>query len=187
VGVACVVAAALGVASCSAGGPKQASASPTARATAIADAHVVAHLSSCPATFPSGSLATLNAGIAGLDEQLVPIAAVNVLACTYDDAGAHLAGAVRLGATVAAPFEGDTNSISRQTLPLPACSPPPPSATSYFLIFASDAQRVRVGVPAGCAGLTNGVFVAAPAAQWRNQLRLYTLVQGAPAWPRSAA
>jgi hypothetical protein len=163
---------ALGVAGCSGAGGKHSS--PTATSTtAVNDTLTVTNLGSCPAT-PDDLPNPLNAGIKGLDRELVPIAALGVLVCAYAGVDESRVGMGKLPPAVAVPFEQETNALKRDTRPPPACPAVTGLEPSYLLIFASATQRVLVEHPASCTGPTNGVFEAYETERWDDEVKLFS-------------
>lgn len=178
------------VAGCSSGGARQSS--PTTRAvratTTIVPvtagsvaSHVVANLSRCPATEPDDSVGSLNAGVPGLADKLVPITATRVRICLYESATTsnheplpvRLVASGLLDAAAASMFEDDTNRLpssdNRNGRPT---SPP-----FVFVSFASDTQVVNVTEACGCGLKTNGVRFVSPTTKWLLELSGYTTKQ----------
>ena len=166
-----VVSAALLVAACSSGGGKHATPTTTTNATTstmapttttVSPSPVRAKLSPCPKYFPSSTLSMLNAGLVRLDNRLVPIVALSVRLCRYDDWHTPLAGSGVLNGSVAIQLEGIANA-----LPLrrgKGC----PVDSLFFLTFANETKRVDVEQATGpkqpthCnIGPTNGTGAAA--------------------------
>jgi hypothetical protein len=137
---------------------------------------------------PTAPLATLNAGVPGLDKKLVPIAALNVRICSYDgavtndDSGYHsvpkrLAGDGMLQPILARRLEEEANRLPK-VAGAPSCHPPDVGDAVHFfyLTFANDSRRVVVVDMRGSCSLGpfNGRFGAVRTSAWLTELRHYT-------------
>jgi PASTA domain len=139
-------------------------------------ANAAARLGPCPAKGPTEPMKALNAGVQGLGKKLVPIAAVAVRVCTYQE---------RLNGTVAArqgspklavpQLEAETNRLQESPAnhDVGGCVAGP---LGVFITFASDIRRVNMLDEVGCAdAVTNGVAYVVPTTKWRSDLGDYTL------------
>ena len=114
--------------------------------------------------------------MAGLERQLVPVAALTVLVCRYPKAVSPL----EYDDAAATQFEAETNRLPA----LPAsgkgvsCGA---EAPTYVVRFAGATQHVDV--VDFCGDATNGAFEAEPSAKWIAGLQTPTL--GFPPAPRS--
>jgi hypothetical protein len=135
-----------------------------------APSRVVANLGECPKRAPVAAPATLNPGIQGLSEKLVPIAARSVRVCQYSDQG-EVVGRGVLGRTATARVETETNQLA---VVAPDYSPTCPANVPVVLLtFASDSQRAHVIVH-WCAMATNGERQAQANSEWLDKLMSYT-------------
>ncbi len=177
-------AALLLVAGCSGGGGKS-STPTTANATTTANPgagqsypapvqppSVIAKLGPCPTHFPTATLARLNANLAGLDNKLVPIAALSVRLCRYNGWHTPVTGTVVLNGVAARRLEDVANALPMRRGR--GC----PVDRLYLLTFADERERVVVEQatdlkePPDCnIGPTNGTWgglVSTPA--WLEEL-----------------
>jgi hypothetical protein len=146
---------------------------------------VAEKLGPCPRRMPTTSLTTLNAGIAGLNNKLVPVVAVKVRLCSYvgivvqDSSGFHdeakqLLGSRLLSGPAAKKLEDDANALAKGG-PSGCGSPPVPGRfVQFFLLtFASDTRAVDVEeeYPSCNPGPFNGKFLAQlDSGKWHSEL-----------------
>ncbi|MGO9876576.1 MAG: hypothetical protein ACLPVY_22600 [Acidimicrobiia bacterium] len=111
-------------------------------------------------------MAAFNAGVAGLTKMLVPIAALNVRLCNYNNFG-ELASYAVFRPVPTSEVEVQANGFPTYVLPRGGlgCAKSNPS----MLTFASDSQRVTVET-FGCGFMvaTNGALTVRPTANWLN-------------------
>jgi len=163
------------VAGCSSGGGKQVSATTTiattsstaATPTTVSRSPVVRNLAQCPVGPDSPQLLEFrNAGVAGLAERLVPIAAVNVRLCNYGPQG-RLASSALGQSIAAARLATQANGFQKFTLPPGGFGCRQVDAT--LLIFASDSQQVSIETyGCGVNVATNGFLTVRPSKTWLN-------------------
>jgi hypothetical protein len=178
------------LAACSSGGGKQSTPTTVSRLTMTTLAapvgyesggpgaalpHLVASLGPCPKGYGDVSLVNANAGIPGLDKNLVPIPAAVVRICEYLVNGrpGFIASGV-LTRSAAQQLAKETNRLPKNPGE-PSCPPPGPTGYAeysvFVLTFASDAQHVVVFAFGGCgSNATNGMFTAEPSPKWLNEL-----------------
>ena len=122
----------------------------------VRGARVAATLGPCPTTYPRTPLTKLNAGVSGLDRNLVPIKATIVRVCDYDGSFALTRRAMLSGyiARVYSHAANGLRTVSPAGAPAILClgSPAPPL---WFVTFANDTQQVSITVPE-CGYSTNG-------------------------------
>jgi hypothetical protein len=136
--------------------------------------HVV-DLADCPRDNPNTSLTRLNTG-PDVEQELVPIEALNVRICKYGPVGKsqRLLGISWLALSVAAAFRAETNGLTTTTEPGVVCTGPTQKDTSFFLTFAVDTKTVNL-YAGGCPTIaSNGTLTAPVSAQWYSELARYT-------------
>jgi hypothetical protein len=161
------------VAGCSSGGRGQASPTTTiatasstaATPTTVSRSPAVRNLARCPSGPDSlRLLAFRNAGVAGVAERLVPIAALDVRLCNYGPQGRLASSA--LGQSIAAGrLATQANGFQKFTAPQRrlACR----EVDVTLLIFASDSQQVSIETyGCGVNVATNGVLTVRPSNTW---------------------
>jgi hypothetical protein len=170
---------------CSSGGTRRATPA-NANSTTTATA-VVTNLPKCPSKYPAASPAVFNAGTHGLDEMLVPIAALNVRVCRY--IRGSLFGIATLGHRAASQLERETNRLKKVAAPLQGpqsrcgLDSPGSTAASYFrLTFASNTRQVTIINEARCdlvdgGDVTNGVRYSQASGKWLDDLQRYAPVR----------
>jgi hypothetical protein len=176
----CVTVLVLTVTACSGGNPTRATSATTNPSPTTGGRHRSVEplprrraLGPCPAEAPAADVTELNAGVAGLSRQLVPLTSlIKVRVCTYSAGGLLYRSAV-LKRTAAADLEVETNEL-RTYLPsgaVPRCVEP----TVSLVNFLSSRDQVEVYEDScGVAKATNGVLTVHPTVRWLNRLRHYT-------------
>jgi hypothetical protein len=144
--------------------------------TTVSPSHIAAKLGPCPSTSTPGPMTLRDAGVRGLSKKLVPIIAVAVRVCTYQDRPDGSVAARRGRPLLAASqLEDETNRLQRSPSErdIGGCVAGP---LEVFITFASVSQHVSVLDQVGCAdAATNGVLYVVPTTKWRNDLGDYTL------------
>ncbi len=186
---ACLVGAALLVAGCSSGSGNHATPT-TTRATTTNPLPVSASVgcpprgrplyecilrhkpkpvTPCPKTQPNMSLTKLNAGVAGLDKELVPIAVTKVWICWNSGGRLNDGGYINPESTVV-PFVRETNRISTSLTKGPPMAPAVPTDIGYqpiYLTFAGHSRQVTLRLDEdGSGAVTNGVLSGNPPGIW---------------------
>jgi len=115
---------------------------------------------------PDKSLAAINAGVAGLSKELVPITALKVRLCNYGPMRQLASSA--LGQSIgAARLATEANGFRQFSPPrFLGCH----EMDVTLLIFASESQQVSIETY-GCGGVnvaTNGVLTVRPTTTWLN-------------------
>jgi hypothetical protein len=170
------------IAGCSSGGGNQATPPAPGRTTTTftgAGAPVpprhppmsFAGLGQCPPRVPAEPLSSVNAGVPGLGDKLVPITASKALVCRYAGAG-RLRGGRTVADSALAHFEAEMNGL-RTTTSVDATCDQPPGAPFFVVIFGNRTQQVFVNVTT-CAGATNGVLFARTTATSAGELLRFT-------------
>jgi hypothetical protein len=182
----CVVTAALLVASCSGGGKQSAAPTTTTSPTAVvyqpirgcppsgrALAECIARhkpvpVDPCPKTNPNWSPAKSNAGVAGLDKELVPIEATKVLSCRWNSDGRLNDGGYISEGASGAPFVKATSQIPSSLKRDPPNVPVPGKGIGsqpMFFVFSGRSQQVTLRLDSDGV-LTNGVRFGVPTVNW---------------------
>lgn len=170
----------LSVSACSGGDPKGASPTTTHAAPTTGARHPSGRprprrraLGPCPAQAPDADVTKLNAGVAGLSRQLVPLTTlIKVRVCTYSAGGLLYRSAV-LKRQAAADLEVETNDLGTYlpTGVIPRCVEP----TISLVDFLSSRDQVEVYEDScDVAKATNGVLTVRPTVRWLNRVRHYT-------------
>ena len=110
----------------------------------------------------------LNAGVAGLNEEFVPIDATTVWTCRWNSAGRLNDGGYILPEWTVVSFVKETNKISTSLTKGRQTAPPVPTDIGFqptYLTFASHSEQVTLRLDAGAAA-TNGVLSGSPSAGW---------------------
>lgn len=139
-------------------------------------------LGPCPKTFANTSLTKLNAGVAGLDTQLVPIAATKVRTCRWNSGGRLNDGGF-LSAESLGKFVDETNRLPKSSSAAPRRAHPRDSLIAsqpIYVTFATDSQQVTVRFDA-LGAVTNGVLSVEPTCGWETY---FLAVSCAPTTPR---
>jgi hypothetical protein len=156
---------------------------------------VAANLAPCPKTYPSATLISPNANLAGRGTRIVPIEALNVRICKYATTAssaqrhlpAELIGSALLKPPAAAAFADETNRlpiVPRRNFGCGSVSGAEPigPGPTFVLAFAGHSQQftliedfARSGTsrPSACV-VDNGVISARPTTKWSNELQRYT-------------
>ena len=141
---------------------------------------VAAKRGPCPTAYPAASrrfsLRTVNAGVHGLDQSLVPFPAEQVRVCNYDASGRTLTGSAVLKQAVAARFEASANRLRTRTTQ-------PTGFTCHqfdtsLLTFTTASEGMAVAVAECGSGVaSNGTLTVASTRTWLNELTAYTAKQ----------
>ena len=139
---------------------------------------IVADPAPCAKTYPSTPLTTLNAGVVGLDRELVPIGALKVRLCSYGPDGLLDGGKGVLTPLAAGHLEVETNGLA-------SFRPPSTGSAGSRCIDGDRSLSTFVGrqqvtlATSGCgvAVTTNGVLYAHPTPKWLTETQALNMKQ----------
>jgi hypothetical protein len=116
------------------------------------------------------SLAKLNAGVAGLDKELVPLEATKVWICVWNSDRRLNGGGYILPESNVASFVKETKNIRTSLTKGTQIAPSVPTGIGYqpiYLAFASRSRQVTLRLDEyGSGAVTNGVVSGTPSTLW---------------------